>query len=310
MELLIAPLQGFTDSFWRRAHSEKMAAYGVRPVYFAPFARIEKGMVRPRDLREMAPAEGINLIPQAIFRDADELARIADAVETMGYRRLDLNMGCPFPPQTKAGRGAAAAVNPKLLDDLRRFIESRRELEFTAKMRPGLQLTDEWEAVADLIDALPLKYLTIHPRAARQQYRGEPDTEAFASMYEKLRHRLVYNGDVRTPHDFKATAERFPDLAGIMAGRGVLARPSLPVEIASGEEWDSAERRRLWAGIMKNIAERLSESSAGTAQAMDRLRPRLEYYEEEAVGRKEIKRLAKTRTPEEFISLLTNLIRL
>lgn len=43
---------------------------------------------------------------------------------------------------------------------------------------------------------------------------------------------------------------------------------------------------------------------------MDRLRPRLEYYEEEAVGRKEIKRLAKTRTPEEFISLLTNLIRL
>ena len=49
--LLAAPIQGYTDSSWRIAHN---ATIGGIAEYYAPFLRLEKGVPRAKDLRDLA----------------------------------------------------------------------------------------------------------------------------------------------------------------------------------------------------------------------------------------------------------------
>ncbi len=271
-----------------------MAEHGLAPTYYAPFARMEGGAVRPRDLREISPADnsGIRLVPQVIFKDIDELSALVDAVAAIGYRRVDLNLGCPFPPQVKAGRGAGA-LRAELLEAVADFIDSRADIDFSVKMRPGIREAGEWRALAPALRRMRLCALAVHPRTASQAYRGDVLGDVFGQMYDGLGRPLIYNGDVCTPGQWRDIMERYPALDGVMAGRGVLARPSLPVEIEQGGDWEPSERRVFWYRLMRGVAAEITARSCGRAQALSRLRPRLEYYDREAISRREIKALAK-----------------
>ena len=103
--LHFAPLQGYTDDVYRRLHHRLVGGIAA---YYTPFVRWEYGGVRSKDLRDIAPEhnEGVPVVPQIIAADADELARLVDVVAGLGYRRIDLNMGCPFPLQARHGRGS------------------------------------------------------------------------------------------------------------------------------------------------------------------------------------------------------------
>ena len=61
--IAFAPLQGYTDAVYRRAHWE---CVGGVDEYYTPFVRIEKGEVRKKDLRDTDPAanEAVPTVPQ------------------------------------------------------------------------------------------------------------------------------------------------------------------------------------------------------------------------------------------------------
>lgn len=305
MKIIVAPLQGFTDCFWRRAHAHAMQRRGL-PVaaYCAPFVRIDKGEPRRRDLADIAPRanEGLDVLPQAIFRDADELGAIASAISALGYSRINLNLGCPFPPQVKAGRGAGA-LRPEALAAATAVMAAHPDIRFSVKMRPGVRLLDEWSELADTLNAMPLEFVAIHPRTAVQAYRGEVDRAVFAEMAHKLHHPVVFNGNLTTPEQVGEVFDLFPTVAAVMVGRGVLARPSLPAEVLTGKEWSDDERVELWLEILRDVACQLSEASCGEAQALSRIQPRLEYAEA-ALPRSLLKALRKARTLSAFTALL------
>ncbi len=108
-------MQGYTDHLYRSIHSR--VAGGI-DTYLSPFLRCDGGKVRNKDLRDIAPEnnEGLDLVPQVIAADTDELAPLLDIVEQAGYNRVDLNLGCPFPLQTGRGRGAAALTHPDRIE--------------------------------------------------------------------------------------------------------------------------------------------------------------------------------------------------
>lgn len=309
-KLYIAPLQGFTDAVWRRAHAALLASRGVGAQWTSPFLRIERGELRRRDLRDISPEAnlGVNLVPQVIFRDMAELNQLLNAVTGEGYSRVDLNMGCPFPPQVKAGRGAGTLSNPGLFTELAEAVASRPGLSFSIKTRPGVADLSEAETTArQLAGICPLDHITIHPRAASAGYRGEVSPEAFATMAGILDAPLIFNGDITDLEGAERVMERFPGISGIMIGRGALARPSLPAEIAEGREWHPDDRRRAWFGIHLEVARHIIETSAGGTQALLRLKPRLEYTEPELIDRKLLKSLKKATTPERYLSLIPRL---
>ena len=226
MYIAFAPLQGYTDAVYRRAHHE--CAGGVDE-YYTPFVRIEKGAVREKDLRDTDPAacEGVPTVPQVIARDGDEFARLCDALQAQGWRRIDLNMGCPFPMQVKAGRGSGLLQHPERVAEIQEEMRCRPEVQFSVKMRLGQESENEGLTVMPVINEMPLVHVTLHPRLGRQQYKGVADREAFARFMEVCRHPMVYNGDILEikNEELRMKNTAGAKLKGLMLGRGLLVRP-------------------------------------------------------------------------------------
>lgn len=304
--IMAAPLQGYTDAAWRHFHS---AIYGGIDTYFTPFMRVERGEVRPRDIKGITSSlnGNHNLIPQIIFRDATEFEMLVDAVKEAGSDKVDLNLGCPFPPQVKHGRGAALVTAPDVLKEIREVIASKYpHLSFSAKMRLGVNDSCEWQNAISEINAMPLTHLTVHPRIATQQYVGELDMTQFGELLKATYHPVVYNGDIRTLENILSIGETYPALAGIMIGRGLLARPSLVAEWREGKEWDEAKRIDRLLQFHKLLFEYYSDSLCGDAQILSKIKPFWEYLEEE-IGRKPAKAIKKATSVNKYLSAVNGI---
>ncbi|MDE5927034.1 MAG: tRNA-dihydrouridine synthase family protein, partial [Duncaniella sp.] len=238
-----APIQGLTETAWRHFH-HMIYGDGITR-YHTPFLRVERGEIRRRDLRDLGSDfnKDIRLTPQIILRDLREFRMLCDAVAEAGYRQIDINMGCPFPPQVHHGRGAGMIADTELLSALGDEMRGRySDIEFSLKMRLGVESPDEWRVSADAVNALPLSHVTVHPRTARQQYQGELWLDEFAALLAGSAHPVIYNGDITHPSHIDDILSRYPSLAGVMIGRGLFSRPSIVAEWLAGEEWDESRR--------------------------------------------------------------------
>ena len=224
--ILFAPLQGYTDAAYRRIHH---AVCGGIDEYYSPFVRWEKEGVRRKDLRDIDPKnnEGTPTVPQVIAKSRDEFARLCDTVQSVGWRRIDLNMGCPFPMQTHAGRGSGLLPHPDIVADIIAEMQTRPDVTFSVKMRLGQDSTGESMTLLPILNEAPLTHITLHPRLGCQQYKGRPDLDAFDLFYHACQKPLIYNGDITTREQITDIRQRYPQLKGFMLGRGLLARPWL-----------------------------------------------------------------------------------
>lgn len=138
---MAAPLQGLTEAHWRHVHFRMFGAAQGDVEYFTPFIRVEKGEVRRRDLRDFTSDlnSGINVTPQILFRDAGEWRLLTDTLIEARATRIDMNLGCPFPPQVRKGRGAGLLLRKDVLsaiaDAMRGYAAT---VKFSVKMRLGV----------------------------------------------------------------------------------------------------------------------------------------------------------------------------
>ena len=280
MYIAFAPLQGYTDCIYRRAHHE---CVGGVDEYYTPFVRIEKGEVRKKDLRDtdLERNAGVPTVPQVIAKDGDEFARLCDALQGQGWNRIDLNMGCPFPMQVNTGRGSGLLNYPNRVEEIQKEMLRRPEVTFSVKMRLGQESIDEGMALLPIINEMPLVHVTLHPRLGRQQYKGTTDMEAFQRIREGCRHPMVYNGDIV---DVRANDYLPLRLKGIMIGRGLLARPWMISDKEPGEVLKQ----------MHNIVYRYAvENLCGDSQILSRLHAFWEYVD---IDRKAKKAILKATT--------------
>ena len=264
--IAFAPLQGYTDAVYRRAHHE---CVGGVDEYYTPFVRIEKGEIRKKDLRDTDPAvnEGVPTVPQVIARDGDEFARLCDALQVQGWGRIDLNMGCPFPMQAKAGRGSGLLQHPDSVEEMLKEMQRRPEVTFSVKMRLGQESEEEGLRVMPIINEMPLVHVTLHPRLGHQQYRGAADRDAFARFMEACSHPMVYNGDVVEVENGVWRAE---NIKGVMIGRVLLARPWM-----LGDKEPQEVIRNMHTIVYRHATEHL----CGDSQILSRLHAFWEYVD-------------------------------
>ena len=260
LKILFAPLQGYTTGIYRKAHAE---IFGGVDAYYAPFLRIENGKPREKDLRDLeianadcanvkcaGIAEGIardgnarkencagyKVVPQIIANSVDEFKILADALIAKDYTEIDFNMGCPFPMQVNRHRGAGLLSDiqavQEIMDEIRKISNANgtAPVKFSVKMRLGQDSPDEAFALLPILNEAPLTQITLHPRLGKQQYKSAIDFKSFEKFYEECRHPLVYNGDITTVSQICEMERRYPKLAGVMIGRGMLTRPSLAAE--------------------------------------------------------------------------------
>lgn len=306
-----APLQGYTDAEWRLAHNDIYSkAGGNADRYFTPFIRIEKDAPRTRDIRDLKAStadKDSRTSAQIIFRDLDEFRRLVDIVTAEGCDAIDLNLGCPFPMQTRRGMGAAAIERPELLAEVSEEMKRRPEINWSAKMRLGLTDPAAWRGVKDIINNMPLRWLTVHPRVASQLYKGELFLDEFDEVVKGVNVPLIFNGDITSPDDIKQVFERWPNLAGVMVGRGLLKRPSLIAEYRSGEEWSHNRRleyiKRMHRLIYDSYAARLE---GGEHQLLLKLLAFWEHLEPE-IGHRQFKAIKKAQKAEAYLNIIRGL---
>ena len=275
--IAFAPLQGYTDAAYRRAHWE---CVGGVDEYYTPFVRIEKGEIRRKDLRDTDPAanEGVPTVPQVIARDSDEFARLCDALQEQGWRRIDLNMGCPFPMQVRAGRGSGLLQHHDRVEEILEEMQRRPDVQFSVKMRLGQESEDEGLNIMPIINEMPLLHVTLHPRLGRQQYKGVADREAFGRFREVSRNPMVYNGDIAA---LDSEELELGNIKGVMIGRGLLARPWM-----TGDKDPAEVLRAMHAAVYRHATETL----CGDSQILARLHAFWEYID---IDRKQKKAIMK-----------------
>jgi len=292
LQIFCAPVQGHTDAVWRHYHAE---VFGGIDRYFTPFMHVENGCVRRRDLTDANSTLniGIDVVPQIIFRDQNEFMLLTDELATAGHVRIDLNLGCPFPPQMKRGRGAAMINRIDMLSEICSIMSARTDVAFSIKMRPGKTNAEEWLCAADIINKMPLESVTIHPRIASMGYKGATDKAMFTRMSQVITHPIIYNGDLSSPDDINIATATWPSIKGVMIGRGLLAHPWIALEWKSGITLSPHERidglRRMHDGIYRYYTDTL----CGDTQILSKIKPFWEYLED-TVGHKTCKTIAKS----------------
>lgn len=291
MKFHFAPVQGHTDAPYRHFHAE---TYGCDMSYYTPFIRLERGDMRARDVKDFTSElnSGMHLVPQIIFRDAEELTKLVGLVKERGVKEINLNMGCPFPLQTGHGRGAATVANADLADKVAETVNANPDISFSVKMRLGFRDSDEWRVLLPRLNDVKLSYIAVHPRIAKQQYGGDLDFDSFCAILNESRNPVVFNGEIKTPDDISSIITRYPAIQGVMIGRGLLCRPSLIQEYLYGESWDKVKRIDMMLSFHRQLFEHYSSVLCGDSQIVSKIKPFWEYAEEE-IGRKAWKAIRK-----------------
>ena len=254
--VLAAPLQGVTDNVWRMAQHEVFAGVDA---YYAPFMRVERGEIRRKDLRDVEPERNadITLIPQILACQPDHALMMVDALKQMGYSRIDINLGCPFPPIALHRKGSGMLAYPELTEALFKALATVDGVEYSVKMRLGWDQPDQWCDILPLMDILKPVNIAVHPRIGKQQYKGELDIEQFEALLAVSPWPVVYNGSLRTPMDIEKVVGLYPSLAAVMVGSGLAANPGMFAPDATPDDY-----RRFHDLLVDGYTEQLNGGEA------------------------------------------------
>jgi len=242
-ELILAPLKGFTDSLFRNLFAGHFGGFdrAVAPFVTAcPPERFEE-----RLLRDLLPEENRSLPvePQILGAAPEEVLFLYRRLAELGYREVNWNLGCPFRPVMRKGRGAGLLSQPELVERFLERVMPELAGALSIKMRLGRRSPEEIFALAPILNRYPLRAVIVHPRTARQMYAGHPDLAAFERFLASCRHPVVYNGEITDAAAFEALRRRLPQTAAWMIGRGALRDPFLPARI-KGRALPSPQVRR------------------------------------------------------------------
>ena len=104
--LSLGPFQGITDAPFRNVFKRHFG--GVDKFYTPFFTGIHKE-THAKNLQgeEIDPRynDVETLTPQILSSDAEEILRFAKQCKELGYKEINLNMGCPFPRVANKKRG-------------------------------------------------------------------------------------------------------------------------------------------------------------------------------------------------------------
>ena len=263
MRYYFAPMEGLTDSIYRRAHHKYFS--GVDR-YYMPFLSptIHRSLTHRED-RELplADSEAFVAVPQVLTKVADDFLWAAQVCRDRGYDEVNLNVGCPSGTVVSKGKGSGMLRDT---DALNRFLDEifhGSVLPISVKTRLGLESPEEFPAILDIYNQYPIKELTIHPRVRKQFYNGSVDMDMFRYAAENSKNPLCYNGDLTSLEQIKAISREFPMVESVMIGRGLVADPGL---LCGGTDVAALEQ------FMNALLEEYTVSFGGSRNAMFRLK--------------------------------------
>ena len=302
MKIYFAPLEGITNHIFRNAYNE---IYGHIDKYFAPFiSPSEKCPITPRERKEVTPEnnQGFYLVPQILTCRSEHFIEGARELQAMGYKEINLNLGCPSGTVCAKGKGAGflpeTLALQKFLDDIYSYAGSDG-VKISIKTRLGYFNPDEFYDLLDIFNKYPVSELIVHPRIKSDFYKGEPRKEYYAYALEHSKCPLVYNGNIFTVKDYDEYSSSFGvSLDPVMLGRGLISDPSLADKLKGfTAETDFAKFKRLHDTIYHGYQKVMSPD----INVLYKMRELWSYWQTLFDGKeRDIKRLLKAKKYEEY----------
>lgn len=228
MKYYMAPLEGITSYVYRNAYSTYFRKFDK---YFTPFLSPhgEKEKLTQKERKDIAPEnnEGLYVVPQILTNKSGDFIRVAKMLKELGYKEVNLNLGCPSGTVVSKYKGAGFLDKPFELQIFLTEIFEAVDMRISVKTRIGMSDTGEFEDLLGIFNKFPLEELIIHPRLRQEFYQGTPHREVFHEAVENSGHKLCYNGDLFLKEQIENFAKEEPQVEQVMLGRGVLRNPGI-----------------------------------------------------------------------------------
>ena len=157
----------------------------------------------------------------------------AKIVETVQPDLVDINFGCPVKKVVSKGAGAGVLKDIDLMVKLTKAVVNSTELPVTVKTRLGWDTESiNIEEVAERLQEVGIKALTIHARTRTQMYKGKADWEYISKVKNNPNIELPIfgNGYIDSPETALEYREKY-NIDGMMIGRGAIGYPWIFNEI-------------------------------------------------------------------------------
>jgi tRNA-dihydrouridine synthase B len=247
MELILAPLQGYTENAFRNAWSSVFTGldYAVSP--FIPLAAGSR--FRMAHLRDVIPENnrGMRVVPQVLGNSPEKFVLLAQRLHDLGYTTVNWNLGCPKRTVAAKKRGSGLLPYPDLLRQILDEMIPLLPIQLSIKTRLGYYKPEEFYELIKVYNDYPLESLTIHPRTGIQEYEGDMHLHLLQDTIAEIQHEVIFSGDIMDTQSFDLIKKQFPGISRWMIGRGVIANPFLPQIIRTGamEQADEIVRKKL-----------------------------------------------------------------
>ena len=222
-----APMEGLTDSIYRRLHHQ---FFPGADRYFTPFfsPTVHRSLT-PRESRELPPTSkiGFTVVPQLLTKVPEDFLWMAGVCRDLGYEEVNLNIGCPSGTVTAKGKGAGMLRDLEQLDAFLDGIFAAAPLPVSVKTRIGYSHPGEFNAILQIYNRYPIRELIIHPRVRAAFYNGSVDIDTFRFALQQSKNPVCYNGSLRTKDEIAAFSADYPEVKTIMLGRALIADPGL-----------------------------------------------------------------------------------
>ena len=296
MRYYLAPMEGLTDSIYRRLHHKH---FGGVDAYFMPFlSPTQHRVLTHREERELPLADSLELyaVPQVLTKNAQDFLWAAQVCAHRGYDQVNLNIGCPSGTVVSKGKGSGMLRNPEELDAFLEEIFSASPIPISVKTRLGLKDPEEFPRLLEILNRYPIRELTVHPRVREDFYKGSVRKEWFAYALEHSKNPLCCNGDILTRQE----ADAVSGVEAVMIGRALIADPGL---LRGG-----STRQQLKA-FLEELLEEYTEAFGSYRNAMFRMKENWGFLRCRFEGSDKLwKQLRKTTDPSEYRKLTAQIL--
>jgi nifR3 family TIM-barrel protein len=228
--LFLAPMEDVTDPSFRYICKQ----YGADMMYTEFISsdgliRDARKSLQKLEIYDYERPIGIQIYGHLI-EPMVEAARIA---ETANPDLIDINFGCPVKKIASRGAGSGMMNNVPLMVEMTKAIVDAVKLPVTVKTRLGWD--DNSKNIVEIAERLQdvgIKALTIHGRTRAQLYTGKADWTLIGDVKNNPRMKIpiIGNGDITSPEIAQEMYNRY-GVDAIMIGRATYGRPWIFHEI-------------------------------------------------------------------------------
>lgn len=225
---ILAPMEDVTDIVFRHVVSE-----AARPdVFFTEFTNTES-FCHPEGIHSVRGrltfSEDEQPMVTHIWGDKPEQFRETSIqLAKMGFKGIDLNMGCPVANVAKKGKGSGLILRPDVAAEIIQATKAGG-LPVSVKTRLGYYEIDEWKDWLKHVFEQDIANLSIHLRTRKEMSKVDAHwelIEAIKNLRDEIAPNtlLTINGDIPDRKTGLELAEKY-GIDGVMIGRGIFHNP-------------------------------------------------------------------------------------